>query len=109
MELVLNSLEEKEIMGRIRKRFDAAFKAKVALEAIKNEKTLAQLCSEYGVHSNQIQQWKKRLLAELPGIFSRNGDRSKEYTEALTDELYKQIGQLKVELDWLKKKSEQLG
>jgi transposase-like protein len=108
MELVLNSLEEKEIMGRIRKRFDAAFKAKVALEAIKSEKTLAQLCSEYGVHSNQIQQWKKRLLAELPGIFSRNGDRSKEDKEALTDELYKQIGQLKVELDWLKKKSEQL-
>ncbi len=96
-------------MGRLCRRFDAAFKAKVALEVLKNEKTISQLSSEYGVHPNQIQQWKKRLLAELPGIFSRNGDRSKEDKEALTDELYKQIGQLKVELDWLKKKSEQLG
>jgi hypothetical protein len=49
------------------------------------------------------------LLAEVPGIFSRGGDRSKDDKEGLTDELYKQIGQLKVELDWLKKKSEQLG
>lgn len=96
-------------MGRIRRRFDAAFKAKVALEAIKNEKTISQLSSEYKVHPNQILQWKKRLLSELPGIFSRNGDKTKEDKEALTDELYKQIGQLKVELDWLKKKSEQLG
>ena len=96
-------------MGRTRKRFEASFKAKVALEALKQEKTISQLSSEYGVHPNQIQQWKKHLLSELPGIFSRNGNRSKEDKEALTDELYKQIGQLKVELDWLKKKSEQLG
>jgi len=96
-------------MGRIRRSFDASFKAKVALEAFKNEKTISQLSSEYGVHPNQIQQWKKLLLSELPGIFSRNGSRSKDDKEALTDELYKQIGQLKVELDWLKKKSEQLG
>jgi len=96
-------------MGRIRRRFDSTFKAKVALEAIKKEKTVSQLSSEYGVHPNQIQQWKKQMLSELPGIFSRNGKRSKEDKEALTDELYKQIGQLKVELDWLKKKSEQLG
>ena len=96
-------------MGRTRRRFDAAFKAKVALEALKEEKTTSQLSSEYGVHPNQIQQWKKHLLLELPGIFSRNSNRSKDEKEGLTDELYKQIGQLKVELDWLKKKSEQLG
>lgn len=95
-------------MGRIRRRFDAAFKAKVALEAIKNDKTISQLSSEYGVHPNQIQQWKKQLLKGLPGIFSRNGARGKDDKEVLTDELYKQIGQLKVELDWLKKKSEML-
>ncbi len=96
-------------MGRTRRRFDATFKAKVALEALKEEKTMSQLSSEYGVHPNQVQQWKKHLLSELPGIFSRNGSRSKDEKEGLTDELYKQIGQLKVELDWLKKKSEQLG
>ena len=96
-------------MGRIRRRFDATFKANVALEALKNEKTISQLSGEYGVHPNQIQQWKKRLLAKLPWIFTRNGDRSKGNKEALTGELYKQIGQLKVELDWLKKKFEQVG
>jgi transposase-like protein len=108
MELILNKYEETDFMGRTRRRFDATFKAKVALEALKEEKTMSQLSSEYGVHPNQIQQWKKHLLSELPGIFSRNGGRSKDEREGLTDELYKQIGQLKVELDWLKKKSEQL-
>ena len=108
MELILNDYKETEEMGRIRRRFDAVFKAKVALEALKEEKTISQLSSEYGVHPNQIQQWKKHLLSELPSIFSRNGGRNKDEKEDLTDELYKQIGQLKVELDWLKKKSEQL-
>jgi transposase len=109
MELILNKYKEAEFMGRICRRFDANFKAKVALEALKEEKTMSQLSSEYGVHPNQIQQWKKHLLLELPWIFSRNGNRSKNEREGLTDELYKQIGQLKVELDWLKEKSEQLG
>jgi transposase len=107
--MILNKYEETGKMFRIRRRFDAVFKARVALEALKEEKTMSQLSSEYGVHPNQIQQWKKHLLSELPGIFSRNGNRSKDDKEDLTDELYKQIGQLKVELDWLKKKSEHLG
>jgi len=95
-------------MGKIRKSYSSAFKAKVALEAIKKEKTIAQLSSEYGVHANQINQWRKRLLEELPEIFSKNRQKKEKDAEDLQDELYRQIGQLKVELDWLKKKSKQL-
>ena len=95
-------------MGDMRKRFSTAFKAKVAVEALKGEKTIAELSSEYGVHSNQIRQWKKKLVEELPDIFSDRRKRSEKEGEELTSELYRQIGQLKVELDWLKKKSEML-
>jgi len=92
----------------MRKNHDAAFKAKVALEALKGDKTMAELSSEFGVHANQIRQWRQKLVDELPGVFSdRRGKNDKE-TEAVTTELYCQIGQLKVELDWLKKKSQQL-
>ena len=83
-----------------RKTHESAFKAKVALEAVKGEKTIAQLSSEYGVHPNQISKWKKKLLQELPALFSE-----KRQAEA---ELYRQIGQLKVELEWVKKKSQLL-
>ena len=95
-------------MGGTRKRHPAGFKAKVALEALRGEKTIAQLSSEYGVHGNQIRQWKKKLVEELPAIFSDRRRRSEKEGEELTSELYRQIGQLKVELDWLKKKSELL-
>lgn len=78
--------------------------AKVALEAVRGEKTIAQLSSEYGVHPNQIGQWRKRLLKELPDIFSGRRKKAGQDREALEAELYQQIGQLKVELDWLKKK-----
>jgi len=80
----------------------------VALEAVKKEKTISQLSSEYGVHANQINQWRKRFLEELPGIFSQKRQKKEKDTEDLQDELYRQIGQLKVELDWLKKKAKQL-
>jgi putative transposase len=96
-------------MGKIRKNHDAGLKARVALEAIKGEKTIAQLASEYGVHPNQIGQWKKRLLKELPGIFSGKRKQEEKDRGELEAELYRQIGQLKVELDWLKKKSDLLG
>lgn len=95
-------------MGKIRRHHSSAFKAKVALEAIKQEKTNAQLSSEYGVHPNMINQWKRELLKELPEIFSRKRSKQKSDNEQLISELYRQIGQLKVELDWVKKKSEQL-
>jgi len=96
-------------MGKIRKSYSSAFKAKVALESIKKEKTISQLSSEYGVHANQINQWRRRLLEELPEIFSKKRQKKEKDTEDLQDELYRQIGLLKVELDWLKKKSKQLG
>ncbi|MBW1821396.1 MAG: IS3 family transposase [Deltaproteobacteria bacterium] len=92
-------------MGKVRKNYSASFKAKVALEAVKKEKTISQLSSEYGVHSNQINQWRKRLLEDLPDIFSQKRKKKEKDTEELQAELYQQIGQLKVELDWLKKKS----
>jgi putative transposase len=87
----------------MRKQYEGSFKAKVALEAIKGEKTIAQLAGEFGVHPNQISRWKAELLEKLPDIFSdrrKRVDKDREETEA---ELYRQIGQLKVELDWLKK------
>lgn len=91
-------------MRSMRRKHDAAFKAKVALEAVKGEKTIAQLSSEYGVHPNQIGQWRKRFLKELPDIFSGRSKRVEQDKDGLEAELYRQIGQLKVELDWLKKK-----
>ena len=95
-------------MSGIRRRHGAAFKAKLALEAIKQDKTIAQLSSEYEVHSNQITQWKKRLIQESPNIFSGKRKKAIQDEEKLQDELYQQIGRLKVELDWLKKKNKQL-
>jgi transposase-like protein len=94
--------------NNLRKNHDSAFKAKVALEAIKGEKTMAQISSEYGVHANQIRQWRQRLLEEMPGVFSDRRQKKEKQNEEMTAELYRQIGQLKVELDWLKKKSLQL-
>ncbi len=92
----------------MRKRHDAAFKAKVALEAIKEERTLAQLAGEYSVHANQIGQWRTHLLDHLPAVFSERKKAGDQARDAKEDELYRQIGQLKVEVEWLKKKSQQL-
>lgn len=95
-------------MRNMRKNHDASLKAKVALEAIKGEKTITQLASTYGVHPNQIGQWRKRLLKELPSLFSDKRKKAEKENEELESELYRQIGQLKVELEWLKKKSKTL-
>jgi transposase len=89
----------------MRKSHDAAFKARVALEALKGEKTMAQLSSEFGVHANQIRQWLQKLLEEVPNVFSDRRRKQEKEGEEMTSELYRQIGQLKVELEWLKKKS----
>ena len=88
-----------------RNKFGAEFKAKVALEAIKGQRSLAEIASEFGVHPNQVGQWKKEVTDNLAGIFSGEIIRRTEEDDKLKDQLYSQIGQLKVEVDWLKKKT----
>lgn len=88
-----------------RKRYTADFKAKVALEAIKGQRTVNEIASRYGLHPNQVSQWKKQALEQLPEVFSDGRARKEKSEEELREQLYQQIGQLKVELDWLKKKS----
>lgn len=88
-----------------RRNHSAQFKVKVALAAIKGDQTVAELASKYEVHATQITQWKKQVLDSLPEIFSQKRVRQQQDQEHLTAQLYQQIGQLKVELDWLKKKS----
>src|SRR5581483_6891092 len=85
-----------------RKRYSAEIKAKVALEAIKGQKTANEIAAEYGVHPTQIAQWKKQALDELPQLFSSQKGQQEKSDEALIAALYQEIGQLKVELDWLK-------
>jgi putative transposase len=89
----------------MRKKFEAGFKARVALEAVKGEKTLAELSSQFGVHSNMIVRWKQEMLQKLPGLFDKKAERREnaEETEKV-DKLYKAVGELKMENDWLKKK-----
>ena len=87
-----------------RKQRDGRFKAQVALEAIKNQQTIAQIASEYGVNPAQVSQWKKQVLEELPQLFTNGRSKTASDNDQLVPELYRQIGQLKVELDWLEKK-----
>lgn len=96
-------------MADIRKKYSPQEKAKIALEALKGDLTISQITSKYGAHSTQINHWKKRALEGLSDIFSDRKQRREQDQGTLIDELYKQIGQLKVELDWLKKKSELFG
>ena len=93
----------------MRRSFSGAFKAKVALEAARGEKSLSELASRYEVHPNQIRQWKKELLAGLPELFSGRRRLREQGDEAEKARLYEEIGRLKVELDWLKKKQDLLG
>jgi len=92
-----------------RKHYDNRLKAQIALEALRNQRTIVQIASEYGVHPNLVTQWKQRVLEELPDIFASKREKNKQDNEALQAELYRQIGQLKVELDWLKKKAGVVG
>lgn len=86
-----------------RKNYPKEFKARVALEAIREQKTIAELSSEYEVHSNLITRWKKEALENMSGIFTKKNERDLSDKE-LIESLYKQIGQSQVEINWLKKK-----
>ncbi len=92
-----------------RRSYSAEYKAQVALEALKGLRPLNELAAEYGIHPNQIGQWRSQVLAALPGIFSERAVQREKAAEELQAQLYQQIGQLKVELDWLKKKIGPLG
>jgi transposase-like protein len=92
----------------MRKTYSADFKAKVALESVKGDKSLAELAAKYEVHPTQIGQWRKVLLSGLSEVFSDKRQKQDENTEEEKARLYEEIGRLKIELDWLKKKSERL-
>jgi len=95
-------------MARKRRSFSGTFKAKVALAACRGDKTTAQLAAEYEVHVGQITAWKKQLLEGVPELFEDGrGKRAAEDT-ANDQELYEQIGRLKMEVEWLKKKAAEL-
>jgi transposase-like protein len=87
-----------------RKQYSPKFKARVAVEAIRGEKTLSELGSHFKVHPMQIAKWRKSALEQLPELFVDGRTRKSRNGEAESDALYEEIGRLKVELDWLKKK-----
>ena len=96
-------------MSRKRRSFGAAFKAKVALAACRGDKTTAQLSAEYEVHAGQVAAWKKQLLSKAASLFEDQRGRKPDEQAAEEEQLYEQIGRLKMEVEWLKKKAAQLG
>ena len=102
MALISQKIKE----GTMRKTYSNILKKRVALAALKGDQTLAELSSRFEVHSSQIHKWKSQVLDGIAGIFSSKAAKKENSEKELIDELYKQIGQLKVENDWLKKKLE---
>jgi putative transposase len=92
-------------MSKQRRQYSPEYKFKVALEAAKGTKTLAEIASAMSIHPNQISQWKGQLLDEGATLFRRNGNLSQREFEQREAELYEQIGRLQMELEWLKKKA----
>jgi len=88
-----------------RRRFTGEFKAKVAVEALKGQRTVNELAQEFSVHANQINLWKKQLLDGAAKVFSDGQDRELARIEEERDQLYRKVGQLQIELDWLKKRT----
>jgi transposase len=88
-----------------RKSHTAQFKAKVALDAIREQKTINELTTEHGIHATQISTWKKRALAAISDAFSTKKDKKQQDQQGLVDELHRQIGELTAERNWLKKSS----
>ena len=96
-------------MAGKRRRFSAEFKARVVRAALREDKTLAELAGQFGVHPNQITEWKGQVLEALPEVFGQRRPADEKAAEEHEARLYQQIGRLQVELEWLKKKSRQLG
>ena len=98
-------------MTKTRRRHNAEFKFQVAMDAAKGQQTISELATKYEVHPNQISAWKRELLEGGAGLFASNGGRQRQEREqeALQAGLYEQIGRLKVELEWLKKKAARYG
>ena len=90
-------------MSLMRKKHSVQEKVKISLEAIKGERTTSEITSKYGVHATQINSWKKQALDSIPEAFSGKKKKQEASNQELLDELYKQIGQLKVENEFLKK------
>ena len=88
----------------MRKKIEPGLKARVALQAIRGEKTVAQIASEYSVHPNQISQWKSILVSQAADLFSKSENTALVRQQELADNLHRTVGELKVENDWLKKK-----
>lgn len=88
-----------------RKKYSPDFKAKVALDAIRETRTTAELCSQYGIHSTMLGRWRQQAIEQIKTGFSERTEKQDKQQEEIIAQLYQQIGQLKVELDWLKKKS----
>ena len=91
-------------MAGTRKRYTAEFKAQLALEVIKGEKTANEIASQHSVHPTMLTQWKKQLLENAPDLFVDKRSKEAIQDEQIVDQLYQQIGQLQMELTWLKKK-----
>jgi len=92
----------------MRKSYTGKFKAKVAIDVIREQETVTELSSKYQIHRALLTRWKKEAIEGLPGIFSAPGKKNKENDKQKIENLYKQIGQLTVENDWLKKKIERI-
>jgi transposase len=92
-------------MASVRRRHTAEFKAKVAVEAIRQQKTANELTTDYGIHATQINTWKQQAMAAISEAFSSKRVKEQENQQGEIDELHRQIGQLIAERDWLKKKS----
>jgi transposase len=96
-------------MARKRKSYPAPFKAQVALAALRDDRTVNELVSKYSVHATLISGWKKQLIAGAETIFANGSRAAATDAEAVQAELYEQIGRLKMELEWLKKKAAVFG
>jgi transposase-like protein len=92
-------------MKRQRKQYSGDLKSKIAMEAVKGQRTIQEIASHHSIHPNQVTQWKKQLIEGAADIFSGGRDRAAAAEDEMKAELYQQIGKLQVELDWLKKKS----